>query len=183
MQYRELGGDGLKMSALGLSTLSWGEQNTGAEAHAQMDAALDAGINLVDTAEMYPVPSRAETHGFSERYIGSWLRSTRGRQDVVFATKVVSPARRGKANLRYMRDGRVSFTRAILFEGVDSSLQRLQTDYADLLRRHHWPDRSTTVLQSIFGNMASIRCTARCHSSPTDRSLRARSQAHLPCRG
>ncbi|RUU14295.1 NADP(H)-dependent aldo-keto reductase [Mesorhizobium sp. USDA-HM6] len=148
MQYRELGCAGLKVSVLGLGTMSWGEQNTEAEAHAQMDAALGAGINLVDTAEMYPVPPRAETHGLSERYIGSWLRNTRRRQDIVLATKVVGPVRPGKANLPYVRDGRVNYTRANLFEAVDTSLQRLQTDYIDLFQLH-WPDRSTNVFHSI----------------------------------
>nr|AFJ42538.1 aryl-alcohol dehydrogenase-like oxidoreductase [Mesorhizobium plurifarium] len=87
MQYHELGCVGLRMSVL-LGSMSWDEQNTEDKAHAQMAAALGAGINLVDTAEMHPVPSRAETQGFSERYVGTWLRSTRRRQDVALATKV-----------------------------------------------------------------------------------------------
>ncbi|GLR46184.1 oxidoreductase [Mesorhizobium amorphae] len=148
MKYRELGRNGLKVSALGLGTMSWGEQNTEAEAHAQLDAALDAGMNFVDTAEMYPVPPRTETHGLTEHYIGSWLRKTGRRQDVVLGTKAVGPARPGKANLPYVRDGRVSYTRANLFEAVDASLQRLQTDYIDLYQLH-WPDRSTNVFQLI----------------------------------
>ncbi|MGX9147533.1 NADP(H)-dependent aldo-keto reductase [Mesorhizobium sp. 128a] len=149
MQYRELGSSGLKVSALGLGTMSWGEQNTEAEAHAQLDAALEAGINLVDTAEMYPVPPRAETHGLSEAYIGSWLSNNTGRrQDVVLATKAIGPVRAGKANLPYVRDGRVSYTRANLFEALEASLQRLQTDYIDLYQLH-WPDRSTNVFQSL----------------------------------
>ena len=148
MQSRELGRSGLKISMLGLGTMSWGEQNTEAEAHAQLDAALDAGINFVDTAEMYPVPPRVETHGLTERYIGSWIRKSGRRQDVVLATKAAGPARAGKAYLPYVRDGRVSYTRANLFEAVDASLQRLQTDYIDLYQLH-WPDRSTNVFQSI----------------------------------
>ncbi|WP_018240590.1 NADP(H)-dependent aldo-keto reductase [Ensifer sp. BR816] len=148
MQIRELGPSGLKISVLGLGTMSWGEQNTEAEAHAQMDAALDAGINFVDTAEMYPVPPRVETHGLAERYIGSWIGKTGRRQDIVLATKPVGSARAGKANLPYVRDGRVSYTRANLFEAVDASLQRLKTDYIDLFQLH-WPDRSTNVFQSL----------------------------------
>ncbi|TCN26982.1 NADP(H)-dependent aldo-keto reductase [Sinorhizobium americanum] len=148
MQLRELGRSGLKISVLGLGTMSWGEQNTEAEAHAQMDTALDAGINFVDSAEMYPVPPRLETHGLTERYIGSWIRKTGRRQDIVLATKAVGPARVGKANLPYVRDGRVSYTRANLFEAVDASLQRLETDYIDLFQLH-WPDRSTNVFQLL----------------------------------
>ncbi|ANT54688.1 NADP(H)-dependent aldo-keto reductase [Mesorhizobium amorphae] len=148
MQYHELGRSALKVSVLGLGTMSWGEQNTEAEAHAQLDAALDAGINFVDTAEMYPVPPRAETHGLTERYIGSWLRQTGRRQDIVLATKAVGPARPGNANLPYARDGRVSYTRANLFEAVETSLQRLQTDYIDLFQLH-WPDRSTNIFELV----------------------------------
>ncbi|AVA24120.1 NADP(H)-dependent aldo-keto reductase [Rhizobium sp. NXC24] len=148
MQYRELGRSGLKVSALGLGTMSWGEQNTEAEAHAQLEAALDAGVNFVDTAEMYPVPPRVGTYGLSERYIGSWLRKSGRRQDVVLSTKAVGPVRPGKANLPYVRDGRVSYTRANLFDAVDASLQRLQTDHIDLFQLH-WPDRSTNVFQLL----------------------------------
>ena len=80
MEYRQLGRSDLQVSALCLGSMTWGEQNTEAEAHAQMDAALDAGVNFVDTAEMYPVPPRAETQGRTEQYIGTWLKKTGRRR-------------------------------------------------------------------------------------------------------
>ncbi|EPE93727.1 aldo/keto reductase [Rhizobium grahamii] len=148
MQYRALGRSGLNISEFGLGTMSWGEQNTEDEAHSQMDAALEAGVNFVDTAEMYPVPPRVDTYGCSESILGNWLRKTGRRRDLLIATKAVGPARAGKANLPYIREGRVSYTRAHLFEAVDASLRRLQTDYVDLFQLH-WPDRSTNVFQSL----------------------------------
>jgi len=78
MQYRELGRTGLKVSALGLGTMTFGEQNTERQAHAQLDRALAAGINFLDTAEMYPTPPRPETQGRTEQYIGSWLAARGG---------------------------------------------------------------------------------------------------------
>ncbi|MGY3610678.1 MULTISPECIES: aldo/keto reductase [unclassified Bradyrhizobium] len=143
MQYRELGRSGLKLSVLCLGTMSWGEQNEEAEAHAQLDAALDAGINSVDTAEMYPVPPRAETHGFAERYIGSWLRKTRRRQDVVLATKAVGPVRAGKANLPYVRQ--LHTRQSVRGRGHQPAKD---TEYIDLYQMH-WPDGSTNVFQLV----------------------------------
>jgi aryl-alcohol dehydrogenase-like predicted oxidoreductase len=80
MQYRELGQSNLKVSLITLGTMTWGEQNTETEAHAQIDLALAHGVNLIDTAEMYPVPPRAETQGSTERYVGSWLKKS-GKRD------------------------------------------------------------------------------------------------------
>ncbi len=91
MHYRPLGRTGLNVSVIALGTMTWGEQNTEAEAHAQLDAALDAGINLIDTAEMYPVPPKAQTQGLTEQYIGTWLKKTGRRQDIVLATKATGP--------------------------------------------------------------------------------------------
>lgn len=147
MHYRQLGRTDLKVSAIALGTMTWGEQNTEAEAHAQLDLALDAGVNLIDTAEMYPVPPRPETQGRTEQYIGSWLKKTGRRNDIVLATKAAGPSR-SAARPSHIRSGRLHFTRENLFEALHDSLRRLQTDYVDLYQLH-WPDRST----NFFGQL------------------------------
>src|SRR3546814_7940348 len=91
MQYRPLGRSDLRVSHIGLGTMTWGEQNDEAQAHEQLDAALAAGVNFVDTAEMYPVAPRAETYGRTEQIIGSWLARTARRHDIILASKVIGP--------------------------------------------------------------------------------------------
>lgn len=140
MQYRPLGRTGLNVSLIALGTMTWGEQNTEAEAHAQIDMALDMGVNLIDTAEMYPVPPRAETQGRTEQYIGTWLSQTGRRQDIILASKATGPSHQ-PARPSHIRGGQLRFTRENLFAAVDLNLQRLQTDYIDLYQLH-WPDRA-----------------------------------------
>ncbi len=119
-----------------------GEQNTEQDAHAQIDYALDHGVNLIDTAEMYPVPPRAETQGSTERFIGTWLAKHRSaREKVVLATKIAGPARQPH-NPRHIRGETNQFDRKNLTEALNDSLKRLQTDYVDLYQLH-WPDRNT----------------------------------------
>ncbi|MBN3805006.1 NADP(H)-dependent aldo-keto reductase [Paraburkholderia sp. Ac-20336] len=142
MEYRRLGDSDVKVSQIGLGTMTWGEQNTEQEAHAQIDYALDHGVNLIDTAEMYPVPPRAETQGSTERYIGTWLAQHGSmREKIVLATKITGPARQPH-NPRHIRGEANQFDRKNLTEALDGSLKRLQTDYVDLYQMH-WPDRST----------------------------------------
>jgi len=123
--------------------MTWGEQNTEAEAHEQIDYALSRGVNLVDTAEMYPVPPKPETQGRTESYIGSWLQKTGRRKDIILASKasgpVTDPKRPG-----HIRAGQTHLDRRNLTEALDASLKRLQTDYLDLYQMH-WPDRTTTT--------------------------------------
>ena len=140
MEYRRLGRSELRVSAICLGTMTWGEQNSEAEAHAQMDFALDRGVNFWDAAEMYPVPPRAETYGRTESYIGSWLAGRGGRDRIVLATKVAGPDPR----LTYVRDGRLRLDRRNIEAALDASLARLRTDYVDLYQLH-WPDRRTNV--------------------------------------
>ena len=102
--------------------MTWGEQNRESDAHAQLDCAIAAGINFIDTAEMYPVPPNATTQGRTETYLGTWLRRQR-RADLVVATKVAGPGRRD-----WIRDGRTDLTAGVIAEAVDTSLARLQTD-------------------------------------------------------
>jgi aryl-alcohol dehydrogenase-like predicted oxidoreductase len=139
MRYSELGRTGVSVSRVCLGTMTWGEQNTEAEAHSQLDYALTRGVNFIDTAEMYPVPPRAETQGRTEAYIGSWLAARGGRQDVVIATKVAGPVRSGTSHIR---PGKVRLDRPNIEAAIDASLKRLQTDYVDLYQLH-WPDRNT----------------------------------------
>ncbi len=147
MIYRPLGRTGLNVSVICLGTMTWGEQNTEADAHAQLDLALASGINFVDTAEMYPVPPKPDTQGRTEQYIGTWLKKTGRRQDIVLATKAAGPARQA-LRPSHIRGGRLTFNRTNLFEAVDQSLRRLQTDHIDLYQLH-WPDRST----NCFGQL------------------------------
>lgn len=135
MERRLLGTSGLKVSKLCLGTMTWGEQNTIEEAHAQLDFALDRGINFIDTAEMYPVPPMAETCHRTEEYIGKWERLHRERDKIILATKVVGPG------FPWIRGG-PRLTKAHVFEALENSLRRLKTDYIDLYQVH-WPDRCT----------------------------------------
>lgn len=133
MERITLGLSGIEVSAYCLGTMTWGSQNTEAEGHAQIDAALDAGIDFLDTAEMYPVnPIKVETVGRSEEVIGSWLARTGRRQDVVIATKISGIG-------AVPRDGRGVTAREIPL-AVDASLRRLRTDVIDLYQ-FHWPQR------------------------------------------
>lgn len=142
MLYRKLGQTGLDVSAICLGTMTWGEQNTEAEAHAQMDYALAAGINFFDAAELYPVPPKAETQGRTEQYIGTWFKARGNRDKVILATKVVGPA-----DYPWFRGG-PQLTRAQIHAACDASLARLQTDYIDLYQIH-WPARQT----NFFGQL------------------------------
>ena len=127
----------------GSRATTWGEQNTEREAHAQLDLALDQGVNFIDTAEMYPVPPRKETCGRTESHIGSWIQASGKRDQIVLATKVV-----GQARFSYIRGGKHCLDRRNIVEAVEGSLRRLHTDYIDLYQLH-WPDRST----NIFGEL------------------------------
>ena len=135
MQYQILPGTDLNVSRVCLGTMTWGEQNSEAEAHEQLDYAIGQGINFIDTAEMYPVPPNAKTQGRTEKYLGSWLKGQQ-RNRLYIATKVAGPGRRD-----WIRGGRTDLTPDVIAEAVDTSLQRLQTDYIDLYQIH-WPQRN-----------------------------------------
>ena len=135
MKYRILPGTDMKVSLVCLGTMTWGEQNSEAEAHAQCDYAVGQGINFIDTAEMYPVPPNAKTQGRTEQYLGTWLAKQR-RDTLYIATKVAGPGRRD-----WIRGGRTDLTKDVIADAVDTSLARLQTDYIDLYQIH-WPQRN-----------------------------------------
>jgi aryl-alcohol dehydrogenase-like predicted oxidoreductase len=115
--------------------MTWGEQNTEAQAHEQLDYAVSRGVNFIDAAEMYPVPPRAETQGRTEAFLGSWLKRQQ-RDKVVIATKITAPGR----GFAWVRGGPTAIDRKSVREAVELSLKRLQTDYIDLYQIH-WPDR------------------------------------------
>lgn len=143
MKYKKLGRTNIDVSLICLGTMTWGEQNTEAQAHEQMGYAVSQGINFFDVAEMYPVPPKPQTQGLTEQYIGTWFAKTGKRQDIILATKVAGPGN----GLKYLRNG-PRLTREHIREAVESSLQRLQTEYIDLYQLH-WPDRST----NFFGQL------------------------------
>lgn len=134
-----LGNSVLSVPHICLGTMTFGEQNSEAEAHAQLDYALGQGVHFIDTAEMYPVPTRAETTGLTERYVGTWLKH-QARDRVILATKATGPGR----PLDWIRKGQLNFNRDNLRQALDGSLQRLQTDYVDLYQLH-WPDRNVPI--------------------------------------
>ncbi|SFU60791.1 NADP(H)-dependent aldo-keto reductase [Halomonas korlensis] len=144
MQMRPLGNTGIEVSRLCLGTMTYGEQNSEAQAHEQLDRAVAFGINFIDTAEMYPVPPKGETQGRTEAYIGSWLTRRGRRDDLIIATKAAGPG------LDHIRGG-PRLTREHLHQAIDASLARLQTDHVDLYQLH-WPDRRT----NFFGKLGYV---------------------------
>ncbi len=144
MHYRQLGRTDLNVSALCLGTMTWGEQNTEEQGFAQIERAKAAGINFIDTAEMYPVPPRPETYAATERVIGNWFKRQGDRADWILASKIAGPGN----GISHIRDGQLKFDRAHIVAALDASLQRLQTDWIDLYQLH-WPERST----NFFGKL------------------------------
>jgi aryl-alcohol dehydrogenase-like predicted oxidoreductase len=141
MEYRKLGASDLLVSSVCLGTMTFGQQNTEAEGHLQLDAAFARGVNFIDTAEMYPVPARAETCGATEAIVGSWLKG-RPRDKLVVATKVAGPSR----GMGWIRGGPLALDGENIRAAVEGSLRRLGTDYIDLYQIH-WPARN----QPMFG--------------------------------
>ncbi|MGS0676406.1 NADP(H)-dependent aldo-keto reductase [Shewanella sp. 0m-4] len=144
MEYRRLSHSSLHVSQICLGTMTWGAQNTQAQAFEQLDYAIGKGINFIDTAEMYPVPPEAETQGETERILGQYLKQRGNRENLVIATKVAAPG--GKSD--YIRPDMALDWRNI-HAAVDASLERLQIDTIDLYQIH-WPDRNT----NFFGELS-----------------------------
>lgn len=166
MEKRLLGDSGIEVSVICLGTMTWGEQNSQEEAHAQLDYALAHGVNFIDTAEMYPVPPSAKTYTLTEQYIGQWLAKRGRRDDIVLATKAAGPAR-GNDQQDYIRGG-ARFTRAQLHEACEASLRRLKTDYIDLYQLH-WPERLT----NYFGRLGIDSVASAINETPFDEVLEA----------
>jgi aryl-alcohol dehydrogenase-like predicted oxidoreductase len=148
MEYRRLGTSELLVSEICLGTMTYGQQNTIAEAHEQLDYAISQGINFIDTAEMYPVPPNSETQGRTEKYIGEWLSQPHIKQQrdkLIIATKIIGSGR----NYKWLRDdSSAALSRKNILQAVDNSLKRLQTDYIDLYQIH-WPDRNVPMFGQV----------------------------------
>lgn len=140
MKKNQLGTTDLLVSRVCLGTMTWGQQNDEGEAHSQLDYALERGINFVDTAEMYPVPGRAETQGSTERYIGTWLKKSGKRKDIILASKIAGP----NPGMGWIRGAQHNLDAANVRQAVEDSLRRLQTDYIDLYQIH-WPSRNLPI--------------------------------------
>lgn len=143
MEYRALGRTDLKVSLIGLGTMTWGCQNTQEQGFEQMDYALTQGINFFDTAEMYSVPPSAERYGNTETIIGNWFAERNNREQVILASKIAGPG------LKWIRGGE-AITKQNLQLAVEGSLKRLQTDYIDLYQLH-WPNRGSYHFGQIWG--------------------------------
>ncbi|GEC70913.1 Predicted oxidoreductase [Flavobacterium flevense] len=146
MKYTVLPDTDIKVSKICLGTMTFGQQNTEADGHAQMDYAVANGINFFDTAEMYSVPAREETYGSTEKILGTWLKKSGKRDEIVLASKIAGP----NPNFGYMRE-KNDFSPKSLKYALDKSLQRLQTDYIDLYQLH-WPERKT----NFFGKRGFV---------------------------
>ncbi len=169
MKKRRLGASALEVSEICLGTMTWGEQNSEADGHAQIAWALDHGINFIDTAEMYPIPPAQKTQGATEKILGSWLAKNKAkRAHLVVASKIAGPGRR-----EWIRNGDNRITAKTIPWAIDDSLKRLQTDYIDLYQIH-WPERyvpafgawqydpskereATPILEQIEGMAAAIK--------------------------
>ncbi|NNG83022.1 NADP(H)-dependent aldo-keto reductase [Acinetobacter sp. ANC 5378] len=148
MQLKPLANTGILVPEICLGTMTFGEQNTQADAFQQLEYALDQGLYFWDTAEMYPVPPKPETQGTTETILGNWI-AERGKRDQLFiASKIAGPSQGGS----HIRDGLTRFTAAEISSAIDGSLKRLQSDYIDLYQLH-WPQRPTNFFGKLgYGN-------------------------------
>jgi len=144
MIYNNLATSNMKVSALCLGSMTWGEQNSAAQACQQMDYAMEQGINFFDTAELYAIPPKPETYGRTETIIGDWLKQSGKRNQIILASKVCGPT----AWCPHIRDGKARLDHSNIIAACDASLRRLQTDHIDLYQTH-WPDRNT----NFFGKL------------------------------
>ncbi|PVZ90118.1 NADP(H)-dependent aldo-keto reductase [Serratia sp. S1B] len=153
MKFNPLAHTGIQLPEICLGTMTFGEQNTQAEAFEQLNYALDQGLYFWDTAEMYPVPPKAETQGATERIIGNWIQQHGQRDQLFLASKIAGPGFGGGA----IRQGLTRFNRQHIQQALDGSLQRLQTDYIDLYQLH-WPERHTNFFGHLgFGNQLAAK--------------------------
>lgn len=156
MRFHTLGKTDISVSEICLGTMTWGTQNSEAEAHGQIDFALERGVNFIDTAELYPTtPASAETYGLTEEYIGSWIAASGKRDKIVLASKVAGPGR------DYIRDGSPMSADTIT-QALDDSLKRLKTDYLDLYQLH-WPNRGHYHFRRSWTYDPSQQDTAAIH--------------------
>jgi aryl-alcohol dehydrogenase-like predicted oxidoreductase len=163
MKYRELGNTGIEVSSICLGSMNWGSQNTEAEGHTQLDMAIAAGVNFIDTAEMYPIPPVEATYGRTEEIIGTWLAGRADRDKIILASKIAPPGK----NRPWIRGADNKLDKKNIYQAVDNSLKRLQTDYIDLFQVH-WPERHT----NYFGQLNYTHNPDR-DGTPIEESLEA----------
>lgn len=138
MKYTTLPNTNIKVSKICLGSMTLGNQNTESEGHQQLDYAFDRGVNFIDTAELYPVPAEARTYGRTSQIIGTWLKKSGKRDQVILASKIAGT---GDYTAHIRTTG---FTRDAINEAIEKELGRLQTDYIDLFQLH-WPERKTNT--------------------------------------
>lgn len=154
----QLGQSDLHVTPICLGTMTFGEQVDEATSHAILDRSLAAGVNFLDTAEMYAVPARAETCGATETIIGRWFAKNPGaRQQVVLATKVAGPSR----GMPWIREG-AGMTAADIAASCDASLRRLQTEVIDLYQIH-WPERHVPAFGAMYYDPSKERSVTSIH--------------------
>ncbi len=163
MQYKMLGGSDLRVSRIALGTMTFGSQNTEAEAWEQLDYAAASGVNFLDTAEMYPIPTSPDYQGASEAIIGRWMKARGNRAQMILATKVTGPG----DLCGYIRP-EVGLGAASIRAAIDASLHRLQTDYVDLYQLH-WPERQS----NFFGQLGYRQAAQGSDGVPIEETLRA----------
>ena len=146
MKYRKLGTTDINVSVICLGTMTFGEQNTELEGHAQMDYAVDKGINFFDTAELYPIMPKKETYSKTEQIIGNWIKERNCRDKIIIATKIASKS----TGLEWIREGsdKLGFDKKNINKAIEDSLKRLQTDYIDLYQLH-WPERNVPMFGKL----------------------------------
>lgn len=168
MKYNLLGQTGIEVSKICLGTMTWGEQNTTEEAHAQLDYALAHGVNFIDTAEMYPVPPCKQTYTHTEQIIGKWIAQNGKRDKIILASKIAGPTGNNSNGIEpYIRGGN-DFSRAQIIEACEGSLKRLNTDYLDLYQLH-WPERQT----NYFGKLGITALAEREYFTPFNEVIAA----------
>jgi len=146
MKYRKLGDTDIDVSVICLGTMTWGRQNSEAEAHEQLNYAMEQGVNFIDTAELYAVPASEESHRLTEQYIGTWLKERKDRDKVILATKVTGPS----GGLKWISEN-LGYSKERMVDALHKSLDKLQTDYIDLYQLH-WPERKS----NMFGQRGYI---------------------------
>jgi len=145
MNYKKLGNSNLNISTISMGTMTWGEQNTLEEAFEQMDYAYDQGVNIFDSAELYPVPPSADTQGETSRILGQWVKSRKIRDKVIIADKIV-----GRSGMNWFRPEGIEtrLDKKQIEFALDRTLKNLEMDYVDIYQLH-WPDRPINVFGGL----------------------------------
>ena len=145
MNYKKLGSSDLNISTIAMGTMTWVQQNSLEEAFEQMDYAYDKGVNVFDSAELYPVPPAADTQGETSRILGQWVKSKKIRDKVIIADKIV-----GRSQMNWFRkDGKETRLNTSQIEfALDRTLKNLDMDFVDLYQVH-WPDRSINTFSVL----------------------------------